>query len=64
MFYITNTICKDTPMVTHSGFSAVTITLPEIQKTPEKDLFTLPTITPFNKETPLIKEAPQKEADK
>ena len=63
MIYITNTICKDNPMVTNSGFPAVTITLPEIQKVPEKDLFTLPVINPVNQIKPLIKDNPEKQKE-
>ncbi len=59
--YITNTTSKNTPAVTNSGFSAVTISFPEIQKIPQKDLFILPTLKSPKKEDPIFEEKPEKE---
>ena len=68
--YTTDTINNIKPQVTISGFSAVTITLPEIKKVPGADLFTLPVLKPSmlkpsNKEqrpTPKDKTADEKKS--
>lgn len=49
--YITNTITNIKTPVTNSGFSAITITLPKIQKGIKKDFFTLP--VPNKEQTPI-----------
>ena len=59
--YINEIINSIKPPVTLSGFPAITITLPELQKAPQTDLFSLPVLKQLETEKDTIPAEDDKE---